>query len=295
MADGAFEQATAVRPATLPGDAGDSSGGEHATFDVTVDGRWSIGDKPNGGYLVSAAGPGRGGCGHRGRGARPPAPALRQRHLPVGPRAWAGRGPHRGAAPGKRMSQVRARPVQDGTARVEATFTLGRLDPAAEAWGDDVPAPAGVTPDDECPRAPAFSGPGGFVLPIMEHVDLRLHPAVTGFATGRPRGRGEVHGWFRFADGRAPDPLSLLLAVDILPPATFDLGSTGVGPHLRADGLRPPGAGAGPLLVRHRAHLVEADMVDDACDVWDARGRLVAHATQLAGVRVAGTRPVDRT
>jgi hypothetical protein len=301
VAEHAFDQATAVRPAppasasASDGDGdGDGDGDEHATFDVTVDGGWAIGDKPNGGYLVAllaraavAAAAGTEGLAH------PHALSASALYLSA-----PGPGPAEARTEvlrrGRRMSQVRTRLVQDGTARVEATFTLGRLDPEAEAWWDDVPLPAGVTPADECPRAPGFSGPGGFVLPIMERVDLRLDPAVTGFATGKPLGRGEVQGWFAFADGRAHDPLSLLLAVDILPPATFDLGSTGWVPtfELTAYARRVPAPG--PLLVRHRARLVEADMVDEACEVWDARGRLVAQATQLAGVRVAGTRPVGR-
>jgi hypothetical protein len=128
----------------------------------------------------------------------------------------------------------------------------------------------------------------------MSRIDLRLDPAVTGFARGEPTGRGEVRGWFGFADGRAPDPLALLLAVDVLPPATFDLGSTGwvATFELTAYVRRVPAPG--PLLVRHRARLVESDIVDEACDVWDARGRIVAQATQLAGVRVGGTTPTSR-
>jgi acyl-coenzyme A thioesterase PaaI-like protein len=39
------------------------------------------------------------------------------------------------------------------------------------------------------------------------------------------------------------------------------------------------------LLVRQRAGLVEARLVDEVCEVWDGRGRLVAHATQLAAIR----------
>jgi hypothetical protein len=42
----------------------------------------------------------------------------------------------------------------------------------------------------------------------------------------------------------------------------------------------------GPLMVRQRARLVQADLVDEVCHVWDSRGRLVAQANQLAGVRV---------
>jgi hypothetical protein len=33
------------------------------------------------------------------------------------------------------------------------------------------------------------------------------------------------------------------------------------------------------------ARLVEDGLVDEVCEVWDARGRLVAQATQLAKVR----------
>ena len=37
----------------------------------------------------------------------------------------------------------------------------------------------------------------------------------------------------------------------------------------------------------HAVHdmLVEGNLVDEECEVWDARGRLVAQATQLAAVR----------
>ena len=37
--------------------------------------------------------------------------------------------------------------------------------------------------------------------------------------------------------------------------------------------------------VRQRAGLVEGGLVDEECEVWDSRGRLVAQARQLAAVR----------
>jgi hypothetical protein len=40
-------------------------------------------------------------------------------------------------------------------------------------------------------------------------------------------------------------------------------------------------------VVRQRARLVESGTVDESCDVWDSRGRLVAQATQLAGIRTS--------
>jgi hypothetical protein len=38
--------------------------------------------------------------------------------------------------------------------------------------------------------------------------------------------------------------------------------------------------------VRLAAQLIEAQRVDEVCQVWDSRGRLVAQATQLAGIRL---------
>ncbi|HEX4092352.1 MAG TPA: hypothetical protein VHZ33_26835 [Trebonia sp.] len=35
-----------------------------------------------------------------------------------------------------------------------------------------------------------------------------------------------------------------------------------------------------------RAQLIDAGRVDESCFVWDATGRLVAHGTQLAGIRL---------
>jgi len=276
--DSAFDRAIAVR--TRPGGV---------VHDVTIDPGWAIGDKPNGGYLLAMLARAAVESATAVEGLIHPHALTASAHYLATP----GPGPAEIHAEvlrrGKRMSQVRSRMLQGGTARVEAVFTLGRLDPTSEPWWDDVPAPD-ATPMEDCVRATAPPG-GQFDLPLMQRVDLRLDPAVTGFAQGAPSGRGEVRGWFRFTDGRAADPHALLLAVDVLPPATFELGSTGWVPtfELTAYVRRVPAPG--PLLVRHRARLVEADIVDEACDVWDSRGRLVAQATQLAGVRSATRGP----
>jgi Thioesterase-like superfamily len=131
----------------------------------------------------------------------------------------------------------------------------------------------------------------GISLPIMDLVDIRLDPAVTGFSRGEPGGHGELRGWLSFADGRGPDPLSLLFALDAFPPATFDLASVGWVPTLSLTAYVRAVPAAGPLRVRQRARLVEADLVDEVCHVWDSRGRLVAQATQLAGIRVGDAVP----
>jgi hypothetical protein len=285
----AFDRATSVRP-----EATGRRTPAGAVFEADIDGGWAIGAKPNGGYLLAMLARGAVAAAGEVEGLEHPHPLSASAHFLSAPDAGPAEVHTEVLRRGKRLSQVRSRLVQDGTARVEAVFTLGRLDPDADAWWDDVPVPPDTTPEASCTRLSGTGSPSGLEVPLMGHVDLRLDPAVTGFAVGAPTGRGEVRGFLRFADGRPPDPVSLLLAVDVLPPATFDLGSTGWVPtfELTAYVRRVPARG--PLLVRHRARLVESDMVDEACDVWDARGRLVAQATQLAGVRVAGTRPAPR-
>ena len=42
----------------------------------------------------------------------------------------------------------------------------------------------------------------------------------------------------------------------------------------------------GPVRVLQRANLIDGQRVDEQCWVWDSRARLVAHGTQLAGIRL---------
>ena len=42
----------------------------------------------------------------------------------------------------------------------------------------------------------------------------------------------------------------------------------------------------GPLRIRQWAQSVDTGRVDEVCEVWDADDRLVAHATQLAAIRI---------
>src|SRR5690606_26623255 len=322
-----FDRATAVRRRHVDDDG-------RAVHEVDVDGGWAIGDKPNGGYLLATA-------------ARAAADAAAAVEGPEHPHAVAATAaylapPAAGPAEvhsevlrrGRGTSQVRARLVQDGAVRVDATFTLGRLRPDATPWWGGAPAPeapdlprgrrtpsggpGGVrlpidervaaarhdappgwggapapdAPDPPRERRTPSDGPGGAHLPIMERVDIRLDPATAGFTVGRPSGTGELRAVLRFADGRAPDPLALLYAVDALPPAPFEVaGTTGWVPTITLTAYVRALPADGPLVVRQRAGLIEAGTVDEVCEVWDGRGRLVAQATQLAAIRTAGPPP----
>jgi hypothetical protein len=84
-----------------------------------------------------------------------------------------------------------------------------------------------------------------------------------------------------------PDPYAVLVALDILPPATFDLGLTGSWvPTMELTAYLRALPADGPLRVRQRARLVADSRVDEDCQVWDSTGALVGSATQLAALRL---------
>ena len=118
--------------------------------------------------------------------------------------------------------------------------------------------------------------------PLMQRFDMRFDPRHVGWAVGQPSGNGELQAWFRLAEDREPDPLSLLTVVDALPPVTFELGSMGWAPtleltaHVRA--LPAPGW----LRVRHATRNIAGGMFEEDCEVWDSADRLVAQSRQLA-------------
>ena len=120
----------------------------------------------------------------------------------------------------------------------------------------------------------------------MEQIEVRLDPDSTGFTDGRPSGRGELRGWLALPGGEAFDPASLLFAVDAFPPATFDIEFSGWVPTLELTVYVRAVPAPGPVRMLHRAQLIDAGRVDESCFVWDKTGRLVAHGTQLAGIRL---------
>ncbi|MEV2256471.1 thioesterase family protein [Streptomyces sp. NPDC050147] len=121
---------------------------------------------------------------------------------------------------------------------------------------------------------------------ISDRLFLKLDPSTLGWALGQPSGKGEMRAWFGLADGRDADPLSLLLAVDALPPTAFELGLSGWVPtveltvHVRA---RPA---PGPLRVSITTRNLAGGFLEEDAEVWDSEDRLVAQSRQLARVRL---------
>ena len=247
-------------------------------FDAEVSGTWTIGGRPNGGYLLAMLG--RAGAALVGSGHVVAASAHYLRSPDPGPVEIGGEVLRRGRS----LSQVRARLSQGDRPAVEALLTVGLLDPsAAPRWDAGLPE-APQVPFEECVRVKPLA-PDGTRVPVLDNVDLRLDPESSGLISGRPSGRGELRGWIELlGEEEGFDPVALLYAVDAFPPALFDtdagawISTVEMTAYIRA--VPAPGR----VRVLSRARLVDPQWVDQTCDVWDASGRFVARAVQLAKV-----------
>lgn len=249
-------------------------------FAAEADAGWTIGGKPNGGYLLAMIGR----AAERVTG-HPHILAASAHYL---------RSPDPGPVTvttevlrsGRTVSQVRGRLTgADGRPCVEALFSLGRHEESAEAyWQEGVPQVSVPSFEDCVPITSVV--PERFRPRIMGLVDIRLDPETTAYASGNPSGRGEIRGWLALPDGEAFDIPGLLYAADAFPPATLDIATSGWVPTLEFTVYPRAIPAPGPLRIVHRAQLIAGQRVDEDCYVWDSKDRLVAQSTQLAGIRL---------
>ncbi|MFG3657988.1 thioesterase family protein [Streptomyces sp. NPDC047706] len=147
--------------------------------------------------------------------------------------------------------------------------------------------PPAMPPIEQCFGPEDGPAPVDGSSAITERLMLKLDPSTLGWALGAPSGKGEMRAWFGLKDGRDADPLSLLLAVDALPPTAFELGVSGWVPtveltvHVRC---RPA---PGPLRVSITTRNLAGGFLEEDAEVWDSADRLVAQSRQLARVRLA--------
>lgn len=190
---------------------------------------------------------------------------------------------------GRTLSTGQASLVQTGedggeVERIRVIAAYGDLDGLPEEVRTSATPP--VMPSyDACVGsgdAPAGSSPVAGSTAILERLDLRLDPATAGWAIGMPSGAGDMRGWLGLADGRDHDPLSVLLAVDALPPTAFDLGLKGWTPTLELTVHQRCRPAPGPLRVALTTRNLAGGLMEEDAEVWDSADRLVAQSRQLA-------------
>lgn len=250
------------------------------TYAADLDPGWVVGGGVNGGYLLALMG----NALRASFPAKPDPLAVSAYYLSAatpGPATVAVDVRREGGSVGTASAELRQGEGAGEQVRIAALATYGDLD----RLGDDVGTTAeepDLPPPDEC-VANTFAPPEILELaPMMRRFDMRFHPDHVGWAVGQPSGRGEIAAWFRLVDGREPDPVSLLMVVDALPPVTFDLGLMGWAPTLELTAHVRAKPAPGWLKVRHATRNLAGGMFEEDCEVWDSAGRLVAQSRQLA-------------
>lgn len=268
-----FDRDTAVTP--RPGEPG--------TYDAELSAGWTIISAVNGGYLLAM-------IARALRDALPhPDPLTITAHYLTPSQPGPAVIRTQAVRTGRTMSTGQASLFQAGqdgaeVERIRVLAGYGDLDalPADTRTSATPPAMPSyadcVGPKDAPDGSPVTTGSTA----ILDRIAMRLDPATAGWAVGVPSGAGDMRGWLGLADGRDHDPLSLLLAVDALPPTAFDLGLKGWTPtleltvHVRA---RPA---PGPLRVSLATRNLAGGMMEEDGQVWDSADRLVAQSRQLA-------------
>ncbi|MCD4525579.1 thioesterase family protein [Nocardioides sp. cx-173] len=259
-----FDKTTAVTP------EGD---GRYA---AELDPGWQVGGAVNGGYLLGVV-------GNAIRAALPdkPDPLVLSAYF----LSAAAPGPATVDVDVRRSggstSTVAADLRQDGHDRITVLATYGDLG----RHGHDVRTtarPFDLPPVEDC--VPSSMAPEEIrrIAPLMGRFDMRFHPDQVGWAVGKPSGQAVMSAWFKLEDGREPDPLSLLMVLDALPPVTFNIAGPGWAPTLELTAHVRARPAPGWLRVRHESRNVAGGMFEEDCEVWDAAGRLVAQSRQLA-------------
>lgn len=272
LGDSEFDRDTAV--AARPGEPG--------VYDAGLSAGWTIIRAVNGGYLLAVV-------GRALRAALPhPDPLTVTAHYLTA------------SEPGPAV--IRTETVRAGRSMSTGQASLFQRDAEGReverirviaAYGDLAALPDDVRTAARPPEMPSYEdcvgsddapegGPVTGSTEILKRLDLRLDPATAGWAVGAPSGAGDMRGWLGLADGRDHDALSLLLAVDALPPTAFDLGLAGWVPtleltvHLRAQ------PAPGPVRVALTTRNLAGGLLEEDAQVWDSKDRLVAQSRQLA-------------
>jgi acyl-CoA thioesterase len=185
---------------------------------------------------------------------------------------------------GRRQSTVSVRLHQHERELVRAVVTVGTLVTATPVLHDvdlhrpELPAP------EECRelRPP----PDGEDIALHQRLLVRVGPEV-GWVDGRPSGRPRIDGWLRLAGGREPDPAALLVFSDGFPPSIFEGAGPEIGhvPTVQLTTYLFARPSAGWVQGRFHTRVQGGGFVDEAGELWDADGRLVATTRQLALLR----------
>jgi len=250
-------------------------------YDVNLSQAYTVVGRPNGGYLQCVMANAAIAAAAAAGGPHLHATAVTTNYIGA---------PNVGAAQlevdvrriGRGASFIHVALYQNDVITTESLVTLGSLSEDSHLRYHDAQPPR-VPALDDCVRS---QQPANGDVNIMSVTDLRLDPACVLWTQGRVSDRAEVQGWIRLDDGASIwDAWSVLFASDALPPATFPVGSSGWVPTLQLSSYVRSIPASEWLRVRQWCVVIEDGLVDERCELFDDRDRLVASSSQLAMVR----------
>lgn len=258
-----FAEATAIRPL-----------GEN-DFAADISPCWTLDDKPHGGYLMALLG--RAGVAAFQNG---PDPLAVSAQFLCAPKPGAAVLRTRVLKRGRTASVASVELRQAGSLCAQATVTTGRLPQIGReppAWSD---LPELLPEPPERAQAIDPESTGG-VYRIGSVCDIRVDPFSAGFLAGKVGDPLRQRLWCR-PMGEPPDALFSLVAGDINPSVTFNLGRFGWSPTVQMTTLLRGSPAPGWLCIKVNCAAVYGSWFDSDVTVIDSAGRLVCQARQLA-------------
>lgn len=233
-------------------------------------GEWNIGDNPNGGYMLAPL--------QRAMlvaSGHPDPLSVTTHYLRPGEVGEATIEVET-IRQGRTIGTVRGRLIQNGKTKIESLAACTDLTVGNESAQVTV-SPPDMPPPEDCPPRTMLAQ--GVNLPIMDRVDVRIHPDHVLGAIGR---EPVIHGWIRFQDERPVDAASLSLFADAFPPPLFALvGRIGWVPtiELTVHVRRRPVDGW--VLGQFRTSDAAGNRTIEDGHLWDSSGALIAVSRQV--------------
>jgi acyl-CoA thioesterase len=247
-------------------------------YAATVSERWTvIGGVPNGGYLMAIA------ARAMAAEAAHPDPVTVTAHF-LRPTAVGGATIEvERLKAGRRLSQLSARLLQDGEARLQLVAAFADLE-VADGPTKVAGRPPELPPLEACVDANVATDDGsGFAPPILRRLEVHMPAGKLDWAAGRPDGTGEQVGWVRLAEDEHLDVFALLMLTDAFPPAVFNSGApVGWTPTIEMTTQVRKRPEPGWLAGRFATANITGGYLEEDGELWDERGDLVALSRQLA-------------
>lgn len=191
---------------------------------------------------------------------------------------------------GRTVSLVDVELRQGERAAVRATVTLGPPESGGVLF--ECEHPMASMPAEPPPEAVDVSRhPLGDIVHVARVCDLRTDPSTAAYLRGELATDPTIRLWVK-PKGEDPDALFAILAGDVAPPVTLNLGQPGWAPTVQLTALLRAQPVPGWLRVQMSTNRVGYTWFDGDAMVLDSAGTLVCQARQLALTPATSTPPV---